>query len=545
MRAYLYSGCIINHPHGSKLKMLHWLGPRRSTICIHIQECQRRDRRSMKSAETRSRGHPAEEKIVVVDPVNRRRAPDGGWGWMCVFGCTFMHFLIGGYGRSYGLIYLQLRSHFNSSAALTAWVGGACIAIRMGCSPMSNALSRRFSARVVVFAGGLIVGTGCVLNAFATSTEYMIFSYSLMAGFGGSLVYSPALVVVGEYFEKRRGVAVGMATAGTGVGAFVGPPLLVFLFERYGFFSALLIVGAIMYNCCVSGALYRPLEDNLPKHATSPRLKLSSGSPEPGGQTSGRDGRGDAMVLRGDDGCSAETTKEAAPLNGLVSDRNCSNWSSRLWRAVGAVGRLLGVSLWTDWRFALFASSQAIFVMSFIPVSMLAPAVAKHNGLSETQAAFVLSAMASGDIVGRLLSGFVFDLKLVRRHIYRPFSAAMLITALAILAWPFLVSFVAVIFNAIICGVFGGVIVAQRTSMVCDLLGADRLSSTLGMLVAAQGVGVFVGPFIAGWCRDYFGNYKVSFIFMAVSMSIACVLSYVAGALARQKRTKTERSLDL
>ena len=321
------------------------------------------------------------------------------------------------------------------------------------------------------------------------------------AGFGGSLVYSPALVVVGEYFEKRRGVAVGMTTAGSGIGAFVGPPLLVFLFERYGFFSALLIVGAIMYNCCVSGALYRPLEAYLPKHATSPRLKLSSGSPEPGGQTSGHDGRGDAMVLRGDDRCSAETTNEAVPLNGLVSDSNGSNTagdSSRLWRAVGAIGRLLDVTLWTDWRFTLFASSQAIFIMSYSPVSMLAPAVATHNGLSETQAAFVLSALASGDIVGRLLSGFVFDLPLVRRQRYRPFSAAMLITVLCILAWPFLVSFVAVIFNAIICGVFGGVISAQCINMVCDLLGADRLSSTLGMLVAAQGVGVFVGPFIAG-----------------------------------------------
>ncbi|KAI0242901.1 Monocarboxylate transporter 12 [Lamellibrachia satsuma] len=511
------------------------------------------DRRSMKSAETQSRGDLAEEKIVVVDPVNRRPAPDGGWGWVCVFGCTLMHFLIGGYGRSYGLIYLQLRSHFNSSAALTAWVGGACIAIRMGCSPMSNALSRRFSARVVVFAGGLIVGTGCVLNAFATSTEYMIFSYSLMAGFGGSLVYSPALVVVGEYFEKRRGVAVGMATAGSGVGAFVGPPLFVFLFERYGFFSALLIVGGIMYNCCVSGALYRPLKDNIPKHGTSPPLKLSSGSPARCGQTSFHDSRGDTMVSRGDDRSSAETTEEAAPLNGLVSESNGSNTagdsardrSSRLWRTVGAVGRLLGVSLWTDWRFTLFASSQAIFVMSYNPVSMLTPAVATHNGLSETQAAFVLSALASGDIVGRLLSGFVFDLPLVRRQRYRPFSAAMLITVVCILAWPFLVSFVAVIFNAIIFGVFGGVIIAQRTSMVCDLLGADRLSSTLGMLVAAQGVGVFVGPFIAGWCRDYFGNYKVSFIFMAVSMAVSSVLSYVAGALSRHKCTKTERLQEL
>ena len=48
--------------------------------------------------------------------------------------------------------------------------------------PLANALSRRFSARVVVFVGGLMVGTGSVLNAFATSTEYMIFSYTLIVG---------------------------------------------------------------------------------------------------------------------------------------------------------------------------------------------------------------------------------------------------------------------------------------------------------------------------------------------------------------------------
>ena len=60
--------------------------------------------------------------------------PDGGWGWMCVVGCALMHFLVVGYTRSYGLIYMRLRSRYDSSAALTAWVGGACIALRLGCS---------------------------------------------------------------------------------------------------------------------------------------------------------------------------------------------------------------------------------------------------------------------------------------------------------------------------------------------------------------------------------------------------------------------------
>ena len=29
--------------------------------------------------------------------------PDGGWGWWVVFGCCLMHFILGGYSRSYGV----------------------------------------------------------------------------------------------------------------------------------------------------------------------------------------------------------------------------------------------------------------------------------------------------------------------------------------------------------------------------------------------------------------------------------------------------------
>ena len=88
----------------------------------------------MDDNEIRERGTASEEEDDVKPLKNRKRALDGGWGWMCVFGCTLMYFLIGGYVRSYGLIYLQLRKHFNSSAALTAWVGGGSVAISLVCS---------------------------------------------------------------------------------------------------------------------------------------------------------------------------------------------------------------------------------------------------------------------------------------------------------------------------------------------------------------------------------------------------------------------------
>ena len=53
------------------------------------------------------------------------------WGYMVVFGCFLLHVLLGGFNRCYGVIYLQLQERFNSSAAITAGVGGLSTALRM------------------------------------------------------------------------------------------------------------------------------------------------------------------------------------------------------------------------------------------------------------------------------------------------------------------------------------------------------------------------------------------------------------------------------
>ena len=72
------------------------------------------------------------------ESANHKRAPDGGWGWMVVIGCSMMHLFLGGLSRSYGLVYIELQEKFHSSSAITAWIGGACNAFRMGFSEYSH-----------------------------------------------------------------------------------------------------------------------------------------------------------------------------------------------------------------------------------------------------------------------------------------------------------------------------------------------------------------------------------------------------------------------
>ena len=53
----------------------------------------------------------------------------------------------------------------------------------------------------------------------------------LSTGFGFGMMYLPAIVSVGYYFEKKRAFATGLAVCGSGVGTFILPPLIEFLLQ--------------------------------------------------------------------------------------------------------------------------------------------------------------------------------------------------------------------------------------------------------------------------------------------------------------------------
>lgn len=121
-------------------------------------------------------------------------------------------------------------------------------------------LSSRFSCRFVTIVGALLCSVGVFFSAFVPDLFYLYLTYGFVCGLGRSFTYTPALIVVGIYFNKRRGLAVGLATSGVGLGGFFFPPLVELMFDHYGFAGTFIILSAVIANFLVCGALYRPLE---------------------------------------------------------------------------------------------------------------------------------------------------------------------------------------------------------------------------------------------------------------------------------------------
>ena len=57
------------------------------------------------------------------------------------------------------------------------------------------------------------------------------------------MIYVPAVITTGFYFERWRALATGIAVCGSGIGAFILAPLSEFLVQRYGWREAILIQG--------------------------------------------------------------------------------------------------------------------------------------------------------------------------------------------------------------------------------------------------------------------------------------------------------------
>lgn len=121
-------------------------------------------------------------------------------------------------------------------------------------------MCNRYSVRYATILGSAICTIGVLISAYVPDIYYLYLTYGFLGGLGRAFTYAPGLVIVGHYFNKRRGIAVGLATSGVGLGSFTFPPLIEIMFNTYGFSGTFLILSAVTANFFVCGALFRPLD---------------------------------------------------------------------------------------------------------------------------------------------------------------------------------------------------------------------------------------------------------------------------------------------
>ena len=126
--------------------------------------------------------------------------------------------------------------------------------------PIVGGLVNKFGCRMVCIFGSIVACIGFCLSTLSPNVPTLMITYGVIGGFGLGLIYLPAVVAVGYYFESKRALATGISVCGSGVGTFLFAPLATHLLEAYGWKGSNLIFAGLCLNCAVFGALMRPLE---------------------------------------------------------------------------------------------------------------------------------------------------------------------------------------------------------------------------------------------------------------------------------------------
>lgn len=99
-------------------------------------------------------------------------------------------------------------------------------------SPVVIAICHRKSVRLTGILGGLVTALGCLFTSFATQFHQLFFSYGIFIGVGVAMIRDPAVIIMGQYFKKKRQLVEIPFHASQGLGiAFM--PLLITFCTRY------------------------------------------------------------------------------------------------------------------------------------------------------------------------------------------------------------------------------------------------------------------------------------------------------------------------
>ncbi|CAF4291742.1 unnamed protein product [Rotaria socialis] len=197
--------------------------------------------------------------------------PDGGYGWVIAFAAMLCNLVCDGTLFAFGTMKYYLKSHFQCSDMVILMVGSVPCGVYLLVGPIVSGLANRYGCRLIIIIGSIGAASCMALSTMSSNVWIMMIVYGVFGGIFFGMVYLPSVVMVSFYFDKKRAIANGLVTAGTGIGALVFGPLADYLMQNYGWKCGLFIFAGIMLTCILFGAMMKPLK---PRRVLIQRMEI-------------------------------------------------------------------------------------------------------------------------------------------------------------------------------------------------------------------------------------------------------------------------------
>lgn len=270
------------------------------------------------------------------------------------------------------------------------------------------------------------------------------------------------MTILGHYFVRRRAFANAMSSMGTALGLCILPFLGNYLHTELGWRGSFLVLGAVLLNCCVCGAVMRPLQP--PKRRGQPLM--NHGPPPPEEENVKKETGWLRRIL---------SSLLASMRKHMAFDQFCNN-SRYCAYAIGLTWMMLG------------------FV---VPLVYLVP-YATANKMEQDRAALLLSILGVVNIIVRPPFGIIFNMPWFKgRHVY-VFASALLVNGLSNSICCIGSSFTVLLAYVIVYGLSMSVVGTLMFTVLMDIVEMSRFPSALGLLAVMESVTLLIGPPLAG-----------------------------------------------
>ena len=215
--------------------------------------------------------------VPAVASVNAR------WGYLAI--CIICMVMIANLQYGWTLFVNPINKAHGWSIASIQFAFAVFIALETWLTPIQgwivDVLGPQRGPKIMVGFGGIMVGIGWVINAYADSLSMLYFG-AVISGMGGGAVYATCVGMAVKWFPDRRGLAVGLTAAGYGAGAALTVIPIRYVIDNYGYNLAFLWFGIVQGAVVlVLALLLRGPEPGEMAGAPAPKVAQSARSYSP------------------------------------------------------------------------------------------------------------------------------------------------------------------------------------------------------------------------------------------------------------------------
>jgi len=372
----------------------------------------------------------------------------------------------------------------NAAASLTFSLLLATLTIG---SVIGGKLAVKYSTRIVVLTGGIILSIGFFLASFVTASfPWLLWiTYGTMGGIGMGFTYSTTIACAQKWYPHKKGLVTGIIVSALGFGGVIFTPIVersivVFGGAGMGEPKTFMVLSAVFLTVCTIGSFFlkNPPDGYLTTNASS-----------------------------------------AAVAAKIVNDYSPSQMVKNP-------------------KFYLLTGSFMLACMGGLMMIGFAKPIAVAKGLEATATIGVL-AISMFNSIGRLVWGMISD-KLGRKNTIIILLSGGAVLSLFVNAAE---GFWVYILIALI-GFFYGGFLSNYPSLTADLFGPKHMASNYGFVLLGFGAGAIISSQIAGHFRNIAAEANdINLMFPAFVIASSCAVISIVLMLILKAIRKRERNL--